>query len=230
MFNPEQSVKVELDSSFTLTHFKSAVRHLCNLEKESPSHTTYSKREQRVQVVLFNLLLDLAQYHDGKCKGPNHQFTVSLEPLLQNDHEAHSDIAVVAVYDNSQHLILLIEVKLNLKETFESIWHAPVKDRNAFSQLLHAAVLSNWGKKHQKEKSTLLLLGSDKIYHCFEVKFGDDFVEMLQYQIIQADFKGDDFKKVMCYLQREMLRICTSSHVQKNYKCVIVHACNICHL
>ena len=124
LFNPEQSVKVELDSSLTLTHFKSAVRHLCNLEKESPSHTTDSKREQRVQVVLFNLLLDLAQYHDGKCKGPNHHFTVSLEPLLQNDHEAHSDIAVVAVYDNSQHLILLSEVKLNLKETFESIWHA----------------------------------------------------------------------------------------------------------
>ena len=62
------------------------------------------------------------------------------------------------------------------------------------------------------------------------MKFGDDFVEMLQYQIIQADIKGDDFKNVMGYLQREMLRICTSSDIKNNYKCVIVHACNICHL
>ena len=82
LFNPEQSLKMELDSSFTLTHFPSALRHLCNLEKKSPSHTTDSKREQRVQAVLFNLLLDLAQYHDDKCKGPNHHFTVSLLSLI----------------------------------------------------------------------------------------------------------------------------------------------------
>ena len=198
LFSPKTSVEGELDSSFTPSHFQLAVHHLRNLEKENPLHAIDSKREQRIQAVLFTLLLDLAQYHDDKCKKGGHHFTVSLEPLMVNepDRDAYSDIALVSVYDEEQHLILLMEVKLNLHEAKTSIYQAPVKDRNAFGQLLHAAVLSNWCTN--RENPILLVLASDKVHHCIKVKIGTDFVTIVEYNIFQAHIGSDDFKKVIC--------------------------------
>ena len=86
---------------------------------------------------------------------------------------------------------------MNLQVACNSIWHAPVKDRNAFGQLLHAAVLSNWGKKQQRGKRTLQLLASDNIYHCFEVKIGPESVEIVEYNIFQAGIIDDDFKNMI---------------------------------
>ena len=170
-----------------------------------------SKSERKIQVVLYNLLLDLKFYHDERCR--DHVLTVALEPIIGGDHEhrAHSDIALLSVYDKQQcSVVLLAEVKMKLQEKCTSIWHTPVKDQKAFGQLLHAAVLSHWNKKHQNNGSTLLLLASDKSYHFFEVKFAthDHFVEILQYNIFQADINDDDFQNVIRFLQRELLRIC----------------------